>query len=328
VQRAAVAVAFLSACTPICPAGDCPSHPDVIDTGDGWDDRIGRGRVYAVSSIAIADRDIGFDLDGRCIDGQCIDHRLSLLGFLLNVRIENAHNTGFGRTIIELAGTDTLAGDDPRATLKMYEAVDWISPPDYEDDFSGDPSFCCQFYVTARSAICEDARWKLPIAVDDGVAREAGSGSLAFVLPLQPRPYLVALERPALELKKASEFEDKLEITLGGAVPAPELARILEPQCSDPELCSMTLLDLLVNRSVQPDIDLDGDGLETFELDQSTGRVGLCFDGCDEECPHDLAIAPENLDEPWSCVSTGAVRDGYSVALKLAATPATILEVR
>jgi hypothetical protein len=317
----------LASCTPVCPAGDCPGDSGVIDLGDGWDDPIGRGRVYAISSIAIAEKGLGFDLDGRCIEGECVDHRLSALSFLLNVRIEDAHNEGKGRTLIELAGADTFSSDDPRATLKMYEAIDWVDPVNPDDDFTRDPS-CCQFYVTARSVVGGRARWRLPLAVEDGVMREAGTGSLAFVLPQEPTPYLMPLERPRIVLNRVSPFDDKLEILLGGAIAASDLAAIIEPQCVGVEGCDLTLLDFLANRGVQPDIDLDDDGLERFELDPITGRVGRCYEGCVEGCPHDLAIAPMNLDEPWSCVSTGAVRDAYSMTLILAATPASILRVR
>jgi hypothetical protein len=78
-----------------------------------------------------------------------------------------------------------------------------------------------------------------------------------------------------------------------------------------------SLLDVLVGvLSLQPDIDRDGDGIETIEVDGATGRVVACVDGdgthiTGPTCPCDPRIA-----------------DGYSGAIAMTAVPARIVGVQ
>jgi hypothetical protein len=321
---------FLGCAVSPCPEGDCPGDSgNPVDRGDGWDDPVGRGMVYAISTIQIAPANVGFDLDGRCLGASCIDNRCSAAAPILNDAINQAHFNGDGRTIIEIAGNDAPAGDDPRATFKTYEAIDWTEPRLPADDFTMDFANCCKFFVTARSTIGDPARakWRAPALIDDGRIQSAGVGSLAFTLPLIREPRVMPLEMPRFEAMRVSEIDPRLTLVLGGAVPAFDLALVANPERIDPER-DETVLDFLVSRGVQPDLDLDGDGLETFAFDPETARVGACYDGCNEECPQQLPIAPEDVDRPWTCAFADSVRDAYSITLVLAATPAFILGVR
>jgi len=81
-----------------------------------------------------------------------------------------------------------------------------------------------------------------------------------------------------------------------------------------------TVLDEL-SSLVQPDIDLDGDGLERFELGVD-GRVEVCRDGCAAgDCP---IVPPLVATEPWTCALDLRIADGFSIAFGVHAVRATI----
>jgi hypothetical protein len=281
--------------------------------------------AYAISTIQIAPATMGYDLDGACIGGTCVDNRASALSPILNDPISQAHLNGYGRTLIEISGNDAPFGDDPRATFRTYEALDWTTPINTSDDFSGNGRFA----VTSRSTLGEPprARWRVPAVIEDGAIRSAGVGTLAFTLPVISAPQVMTLEVPTFEAMRVSQFDARLTLLLGGAIPTRELAMVLNPRRTE-ETPEQTVLDFLASRGVQPDIDLDGDGLETLTFDPATARVGECYDGCSEQCPQQLAIAPEDIARPWTCVFTDSLRDGYSITLVLAASPAIIGGIR
>ncbi len=337
VLRAILAGVLVSACTPLCSGGDCTSDDDAqVDHRDGWDDPIGRGYVYAVSTIQIADGLLGFDLDGSCLGHACVDNRLSALAGLLNAHIQLQHERGHGLTLLELAGAEgAFLEDDAQVTVKMYEGRDWLDPPFPDDDYRvGDPS-CCRFFVERRSTIGDpaQARLRAPGKITGGVVKDAGLGMLAFTLPLSTGPRLLTLAHPRFQMERATDFDRTLVILLGGAVPASELASAANPFCrgtldSSCRIQEASLLDFLVSHGIEPDLDEDGDGLETFEFDPRTGHLSACFEGCVERCPQQLPIAPVEPASPESCAFSGSVRDAYSIALIMSATPAFILGVR
>lgn len=322
-------VVALAGCGVDCP--ECgPVAPPPEDT-DGWDDPPGAGRAYVLEEVTIADAMKGFDLDGWCPSGECVDNRIGALSGLLAGAIEEAHDLGYGRTVLELSGVDEpFTGDDARVTIKAYEVSD--ATLDETDDF-GPIGSCCRYQVTERSLFGDPhrARFRMPGLYEAGRARDAGTGDLAIVFP-SSAPALLPIQGARFSASTSPHIEPRLQILLGGAVSVADLARMKNPLCRGDivdtycRAVDATLLDLLVDRGLHPDIDRDGDGLETFELDEATGRVGKCFDGCREGCPSRLPIAPVDPARAESCAENGAMRDGYSIAWDITkATPAVIV---
>lgn len=64
------------------------------------------------------------------------------------------------------------------------------------------------------------------------------------------------------------------------------------------------LLDLLIARGLQPDLDLDGDGLESFEDTDGDGVIDRCTDGDGD--------AVDGVD----CPADGRFADGYDLRLR------------
>lgn len=295
-----------------------------MDRTDGWDDPPGEGRAYDLMAIQLGPPDLGFDLDGWCRGNICIDNELSLFGPEVNRDIAAGLLAGFGSNIVEVAGVDEpFFGDDARITIKSYEAID-------ENELGE----CCRYAVSERSVFGDPfrARWRVPAVYEDGRARHAGIGVLAIDLPLRRGAHLFEVHRPAVRLTSPEDLAPRVSILLGGAIRARDLAEAPNPFCRGAvngfcRSSDSTMLDVLVDRGLQPDIDLDGDGLEAFEVGDD-GRLTDCYDGCSGACTTALGVAPADADAPWTCAESDQIADGYSVAFVLIGRPATVVGVR
>lgn len=335
---AASCTAAIAGCSPVCATdADCGGAlvcsdtrciPKVdrphLDRTDGWDAPPGEGQGYILTSVQIAPAELGFDLDGRCENDFCIDNLLDVFGPQVNDGIAGGLAANLGRTAVEIAGIDEpFFGDDARVTLKTYEAME-----------ESDPPACCRFSVSRRSVAGDPfrARWRAPARYAGGTARHAGIGLLAIALPLRRGTALFELHRPAFEVTSPTELAPRISILLGGAIRARDLATVPNPFCTGAvngfcRASESTMLDFLVDRGRQPDIDLDEDGLEGFEVD-ARGRLSACYDGCSADCPSALPVAPLDGTSPPTCAARDQIADGYSVTFVLVGAPATLVGVR
>jgi hypothetical protein len=318
-----------------CANGACVTLPpriEKIDT-DGYDDPPGSGWMFIVDSLRIADRrDIGFDIDGQCIAaGQCIDNSFAPIGPLGNDQIRQGLLRGETLWLIELAGLDLpFTGDDAHLTVKIYDAVD--ADGRAENNFSppAGETRCCEFSISPNSVIGTppQAISRLRGRITDN-RLETEPGFIRAVLALGVPPYpSVAWERARIGARIPANLKSISDGVIGGAIPISAISQTENPYCktvSDP-LCpalipESTMIDLVLALQ-QPDIDLDGDGLERMERDVlGNGRVKTCHDGSGAIVP------PLAADAPWTCALQPQMADGFSAALELSAVPATVLGI-
>ena len=103
-------------------------------------------------------------------------------------------------------------------------------------------------------------------------------------------------------------------LTLGGVVPLAATHGAPPPAPDEDGRVDAGLGDLLEYLSGavgSPDIDLDGDGLESV----AGGREDFtCHDGCTVRCPSVAPLPSPDPDDPMACADLPEMADGYSVS--------------
>ncbi len=324
---------------PVCSVDGRCAAPEPLCPAQGWRDLPATGRAFVVSSLAVADFQRGFDLDGRCrAPGDCIDNSVHLLGRLGNDHLRQALLGGEHLLLIEVAGLDAAgpAVSDGSVTVKWYEGRDADEPFFPANNFSlpAGETTCCEFVVHGESLSHEtgNARSRIPARISRGILTSTGSavdGPTTFFpirfaatstapAPVQRR---ITLQRARVSARLGvDEIADGL---LGGVLAAAALARTANPFCEtlDAVLCQRhlphsTLLDLFLAWG-PPDMDLDGDGLETVAVGAS-GFVEGCVDGDGTPVP------PVDPDRASSCLDDPRMVDGYSIAFTFSGVAAII----
>ena len=126
-----------------------------------------------------------------------------------------------------------------------------------------------------------------------------------------------------LEVGPRFEVVGLTDGVLGGAVLARELAATPNPFCKTlNNLCPRqrpdpNSLELALMAAGPPDVDLGGDGFETFRVG-ADGAVSECIDG------DGTVIAPLDPDYPASCARSSRIDDAYSVAYHFSAKAAKV----
>lgn len=315
----------------------------------GWDLPPAAGRAYIVSSIAIAPKDRGFDLNG---DGK-ITNSLYQLGELGNDQIRQGLLGGESLLLIELAGLDNdYRGNQDSLTVKIYGARDADDPPFPANNFKIPPGHtsCCEFKINPNALMSGgQARARAPAKIVAGHLLSLQPVPIQFTLTVGVPPHPeIKLERVLMSARIPSnivldstpgrgEIEEGL---LGGAVPVNTLALTENPYCKTVsprctvQFTDSTLIDLVATLlSPRPDIDLDEppDGLETVIVNGVDGRVFKCCEG-NGPSPASLGnsclkreIPPTDPAAPWTCALNPKMRDGYSVGISFIAVRARIV---
>lgn len=330
----------------VCAQGRCVA-PDEIEPGacgtslapfPGWDDAPGVGRAFVLSEFRVAPKGVGFDLDNTCRGpGDCVDNSTWQLGELMNDQMRQAILGGELLYALELSGEAAHSGDGA-LTARFYVAFDADEPRSPTNNFRAPvgEEDCCEFLIEPHSLSGDPPR-----AFARAPAR-ARAGAIQTLAPmrvdLRPAPIegeedyywplvlLQFLHRAYLSFERLAD-PDRIERgRLGGVMLMDELAWTPNPHCRTlNQLCprqlpDSTMLDLFAS-ILQPDIDLDGDGLELLEVG-TNGRVERCRDGNGVQIP---ALVP---DEPWTCALDPRMADGYSVAFEFTAVPAKLVGIR
>lgn len=316
---------------------------------EGWDDPPGSGYAFIVEQIALAERNRGFDIDGRCDQNGCVDNILWPLGELANDQIRQGLLGGESLLLIELAGLDDepYTGYDESLTVKVYGAEDADEPFFPANNFSVPPGHdkCCEFKINSESLVSPppQARARAPAELERGRIRSLAPVPIQFTLTVGQEPHpVVRLENVLLNGRITRDLSTIQQGLLGGAIPVTTLFNTENPYCktANPRCPGMfadsTLLDLVVGLlGPQPDVDLDLDGNECL-LDTNGDRtIDLCCDGrgvgpiCDrntKDCGG-RKVEPSDPSNPSSCAAPPQIDDGYSLALEFSALRAKIIAI-
>ncbi len=295
-----------------------------------------------MNQLAIADQDRGFDIDGACTEAAgCIDNALWGLGALANDQLRQSLLGGEALLLLELAGLPTpYTGDDESMTIKMYAGVDADDPAFPANNFDVPPgqTECCEFNIVPQSltGLPPQARSRAPSRIERGRLRSLAPTPISILGNVGTPPFSdFRIERALLSGRVPSALDEFSEGLIGGAVPVSSLAqtdnpycRVVSPRCPV-ALTDSTMLDLVYTLlGVQPDIDLDFDGLECVSDTDGDGRIDRCCDGEADacgQCSHPIPAL--DTTRPESCALDPRMADGYSIGLTFTAVPAQIVGI-
>jgi hypothetical protein len=288
---------------------------------EGLDDPIGTGIALVIDRMAVAGRGIGFDLDGKCrTPGDCADNLLWQIGEEANPQIQSGLTGGTPILLIELVGFTPNQRQEPNFGVRFYTGIDVDRVP--SNNFSG--AGCCAFFADERSLSHGQARGRAGAEAIDGRLTTKQPVDLRFPLAFGGGPFgEVTLRRARLSGWIGNAAVELRTGALGGAIPIGSLASIRNPYCNvSSGLCPRPLPDStladLAAQLYNPDIDLDGDGLERVELGTNS-RIARCIDG------DGSLVEPVPGAGPDSCALQTAMADGYSVTFEVHAVGARIL---
>jgi hypothetical protein len=291
------------------PDGPPPPPPDAAgpdafppDAGvlDPADCPAAYGPASIIDTFALSNTTMNaFDLDG---DGDN-DNILSSVAGLANGGIMDDLDSGAFRLISELRLLDdaTLM-NDVMVQVVPYTAVDTDAPVAPGDDFSHmEP-----FYFSRDSVNPADCSptGVIPASIAGGAVSASGD-----VLPVTISGFgLVEIGEPRLTGTLATDAVG-FQLTggrLGGVIPACTLSRV-----TDTPLGMNQLHALVQFLGLSPDIDLDGDGIETIQTD-SAGIIS-CTDG-------DSTIVSGE-----TCACDPRIADGFSALFDFTSVGATLV---
>jgi len=317
-----MAVLFLQAAA--CPGVNPPPAPPpdaaaaCVDT-DGSNDPAGSGHVFLLDQLGFANVSDCLDRDGDGTPDCAINHAWRPLLPMINGLFGAAIANGRILMALEVAGLCApYDGADPAATIKLYPSIDVDGDP--TNNLCGGPG-CGQ--VLARARYLEDGQTVYrgqPKPVVDFVASAEFDSQLNIELDAQAQPLVV--RQLALHCLVPETMSEIPSGVMCGVAPVRQLAFVKLPLCdASPILCQqarlpadLSLAEYLAVLGEQPDVDLDGDGLERFELDGNS-RVLICYDGDGR-----VMGAKDCLQDPQ-------MQDGYSVCFKLHGIPGAIVGV-
>lgn len=261
------------------------------------------GRAGVAATFVVAGEGVGFDLDG---DDQ-IDNALAGIGALLNNGFAQDIAAGTMLVLSELRGLDdaTLMAD-AALDVVIYGGVDADDPANPDDNLSGSEPL---YYTTdwVEAADCAP-KFLAPATLAGGVIT-AESDYVSFYV--ESLGGFLEIERAHLDspvepgASTGFQSPDGQPTVFGGAIKQCTLA-------TAPADLGASAQHALCLVGIQPDIDLDGDGLETIQYD-STGILS-CTDG-----------DGTTVIDGETCGCDPRMADGYSVAFQLTLVGAEVL---
>ncbi len=295
-------------------AGAIDAEESTIDAGslvtDNCPDSYGPGLI--AGTFDVAPTGTGFDLDGDTGGDAEVDNAIGDIGglrSLVNSSLSDSLDAGTLRLLADVRDFSGIGGDDNDLTVYAYGGVDSDDPANTADDFAGDEDY----YYSHGSVNLDSC---VPKAVLDGsysggtldVSAAAISffiDSLGGFLTFARARYQGMLETDTEGLRTPAATAG----VLGGAITQCSLSR------AEPSILAYSLLhDLHRLFSLNPDIDLDGDGLETITTIDNQTDIVSCTDG-------DGTTVVEGAD----CPCDPRMADGYSIAFTIDFRGATVL---
>jgi len=294
---------WLLACTLVvgCGPGDGTGAPDLAVESDLAMATCAPefGRVYFVDKLEFLPSAEGFDLTG---DGT-IDNSIGAFATLANPEMAKSIASGSTMLLMTLSG---LKGpplvEDDMPQLAIYVGLDADVPADPSNNAMNGAFHTSieQFDVNCRSATTYDSSVvRMGALVSNSRKLDVVAGGIGTIT------FLDAQQRSVPEQPDFSAWSARA----GGVVPACSFALTAFPGDNP-----ASLIDVMVNAfNIQPDIDRDGDGLETITGDGLT--IKECRDG-------DGTIIPG-----LACPCDPRMRDAYSGAIAAHLVPARIVGV-
>lgn len=313
---------ILGACVALCCCGVDASDPAAPGSGpasDGYDDPAGSGLVFFLDDYELDaaesltwPRDINGD---GTEDGALnrLSEQLEIIGYDFTEFVQSGVILG----VAELAGLELpFHGDDEAVTLKIYRSQD--ADQDLGNN-TCDGEGCAQFAVAAEYMDGDQTPYRL------GPAPIAGHHLRVAADDLPDLPVRIGFDFPLplhlvrVELVLPSAL-DAIDVGLVcAALPAAALDQI--PVCTttaDPCEGDATVAYAIAKLTAQPDIDIDGDGLETYVVDFG-GNISHCFDA-----PPPGGGDPVRIDGP-DCLHDPRMADGFSFCSAFHGIPAALI---
>jgi hypothetical protein len=287
----------------VAPTGrECELAPN------GSGDPPGTGRTFALNTFGAARPGIGFHLEGGCPAGNgCIQDELQVITSAFDIALAQGLISGQRNLVIELAGlTAPYEGAEDELTVKIYPAA-------------RDTAGAYRPLAAGLSGFPANASFQLPARIEGGHLASHGPYPLGLGAPANGAPadlvlvpsgvttgttaYL-AIDFAQVTLDLPADLRGLTGGILGGVVRIHALATL--------EVDGQPLLERAAMAHLDPDIDLDGDGLERFVVDAG-GRIQGCLDGDGSTVP------PVDPAKPASCALRREMADGYSSAYEFSA---------
>jgi hypothetical protein len=233
--------------------------------------------TFVVSHVVpLADRIADIDGDGD-LDNCLADLRepgATSMVMAMSALVDAALDQGF-RVLFHFPWVEDLSGPtDSETIVIVFEGTDPDMPEEPTDDFSGEELFFAK--AESLDACGEPVMHSADATIDRG-RLEGLVGTV--VLPIGASVLVV---REARAIGSFAACGESMDLTLAGAALVRDLGGEVSP------LGGSTLLEALLAGGqaigvpsapgLTPDLDLDGDGLERFELDGS-GQLLRCLDG-------------------------------------------------
>jgi cysteine-rich repeat protein len=281
------------------------------------------GPMLVANTLSVnSDPDVGCDLNGD----STVDNWLGLLGSAFSSVLQTSIDDGTLIYLLELRRLNDPTGqNDADVDFARYSGNDYDNPPNPSNNYGG----AGQFYIDPPSL---DANGD-PLSLFRSSVLAGGNITGQATVFTLPTGSLGTLE---LRLARLSAHidTDGSKVTgvsqpgqICGAIPACVLDMMPNPVTAVPV---DTLLELVLFIGVDsgfaytPDIDLDGDGLESYNLDGSLKLVS-CVDG---DGTTTVPLHPDAGNPLLRCPCDPRFADAYSVTVNFTAVPATVMGVQ
>jgi hypothetical protein len=278
--------------------------------------------MMVMKTIAIPDTTVGCDLNG---DGQ-VDNIMGGLGSSINGPMLDAVNGGSLIMLFELRRLNDPTGqNDADLDVATYSGIDYDSPADPSNNFTGTG----QFYVSQISldASGNPVSMLTPSSVTNGHLTGVAD-DFAMALPLLGT---LTLKRTHFTAPVDTDGTGVTGISqpaqLCGVVPACTMDLIPIPAALAGLVPVDTILELLLYLGgTQPDVDMDGDGLEEYKLGVVAGRHVLT--GCTDGNGDKVALHPDPTHPSLRCPCDPRFVDGYSMTIQMTTVSAVVMGVQ
>jgi len=277
--------------------------------GDGFSDAPGAGACFFLDGFAFSQPGVGIDLTGDGAPDAALNNAFARELEYFNALFYNAIDSGQLLSMIEVAGLGSpYAGEDDAVTVKFYECQD--ADGDISNNHCLEPG-CGHMLADPDHIVDGQTLYRTaPAPLQDHRVR----GELTSTLYMKVTDHALPIGRTSFDLLVPDDLGVIADSIMGGAATAHgldfvTLCEFFPDPCPPFIPANMTLAVTLRERGFQPDVDLDGDGLETFEIDPASYEVLSCRDG--DGTPIDGA----------GCLHDARVADGYSLCFDLHGIP-------